>query len=233
MRRPVEATRKVLADLRALAPRRRNRSAASRGISVAERESYKLAILPRIYNRPSALPPVRRNAFEAHLRANLAKARARLAAGESLAPAAPINARQPGDTRSEAEREAERKLLGAGCAACRGWCCLAGGNHAFNDVDTMVRYLQAFPTHDDETIVARYLSYLAPRTLTGGCVYQHEHGCTLPRDLRADVCNRFYCSHINMIRNEYNAGDPVRAYFVHVEAGRLVGDRFVEIPVEG
>ena len=95
----------------------------------------------------------------------------------------------------------------------------------------MVRYLQEFPTHDDETIVAQYLSYIAPRTLTMGCVYQHEHGCTLPRELRADICNRFYCSHLNMIRNEYAAGEPVRAYFVHLEEGRLAGDRFVEIPV--
>ena len=95
----------------------------------------------------------------------------------------------------------------------------------------MVRYLQEFPSHDDDEIVARYLSHLAPRTLTKGCVCQGEHGCTLPRDLRSDLCNRFYCSHLDMIRNEFKAGEPVRAYFTHVKSGRLVGDRFVEIPV--
>ena len=231
MRRPLEESQKVRATLLATAPKRRDRSAASRGIPAGERASYKLAILPHIDNRPSALPKERREAFEAHLRANIAKARERGAAGEVSAYVAPANARIPGDIRSEAERDAEAKLLGAGCAACRGWCCLGGGNHAFNDVETMLRYIEAFPTHNDDEIVARYLSFVASHTLTNGCVYQHEHGCTLPRDLRADICNRFFCSHLDAIRNEYTHGEPVRAYFAHVKGGRLVGDRFVEIPV--
>jgi hypothetical protein len=231
MRRALETSHKARATLLATVPARRNRSAASRGIPREERASYKLAILPHIDNRPSTLPKKRRKAFEAHLRANIAKARERRAAGDAFVHAAPMNARRPGDTRNEAERDAEAKLLGAGCAACRGWCCLGGGDHAFNDVDTMRRYIEEFPTHDDEEIVARYLSYLAPRTLTKGCVYQHEHGCTLPRDLRADICNRFFCSHLDVIRNEYTHEEPVRAYFAHVKDGRLVGDRFEEIPV--
>jgi len=230
VRRPLEAARKAYAALTATVPGRRRRSAAQRGIPREDRDSYRLAILPVNTDRSSRLPQARRDAFEAHLRSNITKARAQLAAGEVPTPPT-LPERLPSDARSDAEFEAERQLLGAGCAACRGQCCQLGGNHAFNEVNTMMLYLERFPTHDDETIVSRYLSYLAPRTLSRGCVYQEAGGCSLPRDLRSDVCNRFYCTKIRVLRNQFAAGEPVRAYFLHESDGRLVGDRFVEIPV--
>jgi hypothetical protein len=233
VRRPLAAAKAAYAALVASAPKHRNRSAARRGIPPEERESYRLTILPLNSDQSAELSPARRAAFEAHLRGTIVKARARLAAGEVPPPEAPFNPPPAGDERSDAEREAERQLVGAGCARCRGRCCMLGADHAFNGPETMMRYLERYPTHDDETIVARYLSYLAPRTLQNGCVYQHEHGCTLPRDLRADICNRFYCSDINVIRNAFAAGDPVRAYFVHVDGGRFIGGQFVDIPVAG
>ena len=229
MRRPLEATRKAFTELMAEIPKRRNRSAAQRGIPPEERDSYRMAVLPRNHHRPKKLPRKRRENFEATLRRNIEKARSRLTVGEQPEP--PAKVYSVGDDRSEGEREAERKLLGAGCAMCRGRCCTAGADHAFNDSDTMMRYLQRFPDHDDETIVDRYLSHIATRTLSPGCIFQHEHGCTLPRDLRADICNRFYCSDINVVRNHYFAGDPVRAYFLHEDAGRLIGGRLVNIPI--
>ena len=224
------AATKAYANLIATVPARRRRSAAQRGIAREDRDSYRLAILPFNADRPAALAQERRDAFEAHLRSNITRAREQLAAG--VVPAPPtVSVRLPNDVRSDAELEAEQKLLGAGCAACRGQCCHLGGNHAFNEVNTMMLYLQRFPTHDDETIVSRYLSYLAPRTMSRGCVYQEAGGCSLPRDLRSDVCNRFYCASIRVLRNQFAAGEPVRAYFLHQRDGQLVGDRFVEIPV--
>lgn len=231
VRRPLENAAKALRALIASASKRRERAAAQRGIPREERSTYRMAVLPRNTDRPSALPAERRHAFEEHLRSSLAAARARLAAGEVPGPTLSESLPVLGDDRTDAERDAEHQLLGAGCATCRGRCCRQGGNHAFNDAFTMMRYLERFPTHDDETIVAKYLSYLAPRTLTHGCVFQHEKGCTLPRDLRADLCNRFYCGSISMIRNQFAAGEPVRAYFAHERSGKLVGGRFVEIPV--
>ena len=210
-------------------PKRRNRSAAQRGIPREERDTYRMAVLPHNRARPRKLSLERRAKFESNLRRNIEKARTRLADGEEPTPVTKLYSADDG--RSDAEREAERRLLGAGCAMCRGHCCTAGADHAFNDSDTMMRYLQRFPDHDDETIVYRYLSHIAARTLSPGCIYQHEHGCTLPRDLRADICNRFYCSDINAVRNHYFAGDPVRAYFLQQDSGRLIGGKFVNIPV--
>jgi hypothetical protein len=210
-------------------PKRRDRSASKRGIPPEERDTYRMAILPHNPFQSKPLSRKRRATFEANLRRNLAKARARLAAEEEPQPVTKLYSAD--DSRTDAEREAERKLLGTACGMCRGRCCIGGADHAFNDSDTMMRYLQRNPDHDDETIVDRYLSYIAPRTLSPGCIYQHKQGCTLPRDLRADICNRFYCGDISVVRNHYFAGDPVRAYFLHQDGGRLLGGRFVDIPV--
>lgn len=229
LRRPLEARQKTFATLMAEAPKRRNRAAAQRGIPPEERDSYRIAVVPHNRYRSATLSRQRRAAFEAHLRNSLTKARARLAAGEEPAPETRLYS--PTDPRSDAERAAEHKLLGAGCAACRGMCCRMGGDHAFNDSDTMMRYLQRSPDHDDTTIVERYLSHMASRTMSHGCVFQHEDGCTLPRDLRADVCNRYYCGELSVLRNHYLPGDPVRAYFLNYNGGRMFGGRFVSVPV--
>ncbi|MCE2901750.1 MAG: hypothetical protein ACK6DP_04030 [Gemmatimonas sp.] len=207
---------------------RRNRAAGQRGIPADERASWRVSVLPRNRDRPSALPARRREAFEAHLRRNLAEARARFAAGGPM-PSASLPASR--SDVSPAERDAEAALLGAGCAACRGNCCKEGGNHAFNTSDTMLAYLHRFPEQDDESIVARWLSYLQPRSMTYGCVYQVHDGCALPRDLRGHTCNAYYCEGLKMIRGRYAPGEPVRAYFVHREDDRFTGGQFVQIAV--
>jgi hypothetical protein len=209
----------------ASATRRRDRSAAQRGIDVTARRSYALAVLPRNTARSSRLPARRRAAFEQHLRNNLAEARGRLAAGDVSEPR---YVEPTLESRSPAGLQAELALLGVGCAACRGSCCSKGHDHAFNSVDTMMQYLHAHPTDDDDSIVGRYMSWIGPRTMTGGCVFQQETGCSLPRDLRADICNRFYCDGLLMIRHRFSEGEPVRAYFVHRWKGGFTGDRFVD-----
>ncbi len=122
-------------------------------------------------------------------------------------------------------------MLGAGCAACRGDCCRGGGEHAYNSDNTMLRYVDNHPHQSDDEIVARYLGFMAARTITHSCVYQTDQGCTLPRELRSDTCNDFYCGGLMMIRNQFASGDPVRAYFALAHDGRLVGGGFAEVRV--
>lgn len=228
--RPLSDARAELRRVGEHAVVRRRRSAAQKGIPRDEVESYRVAVIPRNRNRMAKLPKKRRQLFEAHLRNTIAEARARLAASSDPSAASTLN--EPVFTAPTPEiLEAERALLGQGCAACRGACCAAGKNHAFVRVDTMVPYLQRHPTHDDDTIVARYLSYVGERTTTGGCLFQEETGCSLPRDLRGDVCNRYHCSGLEGLRNRFGVGDPVRAYFVHREGHELNGGRFIQISV--
>lgn len=208
---------------------RRNRAAAQLGIPANERDSYLVAVVPHNTNRLSRLPAERREFFLNRLRANLAEARARFAAGDTPLPRTILTTRKNG--RSEAEQQAEWDLLGAGCGVCRGNCCKQGGDHAFNTSDTMMWYLLEHPSDDDDTIIERYEALIPTHSLTKGCLFQEETGCALPRNLRSDVCNRFYCEYINVLRNQYEAGQPVRAYYLHMTDQTLHGGRFVEIKV--
>lgn len=211
---------------RALAKRRRQRAAARHGIPREEVASYRLVVLPLNQDQESPLPADRRAAFEQHLRQNLAQARERIAAGEPVEPAMLTTAP---DDRPRAERDAETALMNAGCITCRGQCCKLGGDHAFNSSSTMMRFVDQFPSLEDEEIVSRYLSFLGERTLTTGCVFQGMRGCTLPRDMRAGICNRFFCGDVRVLKHQFGDGEPVRAFIVNRKGSKLTGDHFVEI----
>lgn len=228
--RPARLAKREWADRVAKAETRRDRAAARRGIPREERETWRVAVLPRNTARASTLPAPRRRAFEAHLRHCVADARARLAAGELPPPVGP--APDPTD-RLWPQREAEQALLGVACGTCRGNCCRNGDDHAFIRSDTLLAYLTRFPERGDDEIVQHYLSYIQPRTLTRSCIYQVTDNCSLPRDLRSQTCNRYHCQGLEMIRDRYAPGDPVRAYLVHRTAKGSEQGRLVQIEVRG
>lgn len=224
--RPQAAARAAQAALVVAAHKRRRARAAHDGVAAAAVESYRVSVIPKNTRRVSALPRRRRALFEASLRAQLAEARGWVARGElplTFRPRAP----EPPPT---AQARRQMAVLGAGCAACRGHCCGLGKEHAFLRVDAMLHYLQRFPEKDDETIVADYLAFLSARTLTGGCVFQNPDGCALPRDMRADICNAYHCTGLDMLRDAFEDEEPVRAFFIHQVGNGLQGGRFVDIP---
>ncbi len=212
--------------------RRRKRSAAQRGIADDEQSTYHVALLPRNTDRPSRLLARRRALHAAHLRRCLAEARATLASSPPAGVAVP---KQPDIRRADRRTpkdQAEARLLLAGCAACRGKCCREGGDHAFLSAELMVQYLQRHPMADDDAVVAHYLSQIGAVTMTNGCVYQGARGCTLAAELRADICHRFHCTGLMMLKGQFGDAEPVRAYMVHRRGEQLSGDRFVEIAVD-
>ncbi len=225
--REQEAARR--AALLATVLRRRERAAAQRGMSRVEQATYTAALLPHNTDRASKLPARRLAAHEAHLRACLADARQYLA----TAPVPEIVAGAPVPAPTTAAPRAEAQLLLAGCAACRGQCCREGRDHAFLSEDSMLAYLRRFPAADDDAIVAHHMQHIGAQTMTHGCVYQGERGCTLAPDLRADICHRFHCTGLMMLKGQFAAGDPVRAYLVHRRGERLSGGRFIEIATTG
>ena len=64
--------------------------------------------------------------------------------------------------------------------------------------------------------------------MTDGCVFQGEQGCTLSRELRSEMCNRYECNGLRTLRERFREGEPVRAYFVNRTARGLRGGAFVE-----
>lgn len=226
VRRPIAQRVARAQEEGVLAEAHRSRSAAELGVPREDIASYPIAILPRNRAGVSRLPVERRHALEGVIRAALVVARGRQNAGERWRAGSPTPVSMD---HSDAQRQAQQELAVAACSACRGSCCRQGGNHAFIDGDTMLRHLEQFPGDNDETIVARYLGYLGDDVMVHGCVYQQATGCSLPRELRADLCNRYYCEAFAAIRHPPAHGSPVRAYFVHRTESGFVGGRFVEI----
>jgi hypothetical protein len=85
--------------------------------------------------------------------------------------------------------------LETACTACRGHCCFNGREYyAFIEESTISRVLSQDDELALENIAELYLSYIPSQTIEGGCVYQAEHGCCLPGELKADICDQYFCS---------------------------------------
>lgn len=97
------------------------------------------------------------------------------------------------------QRPGLRARCDALCTCCRGGCCSRGADHAFLTVEILAEQLRAEPELDAVGLLERYRSRLPARSVHGGCIHQTASGCSLPRELRADTCNSFYCG-------------PLRAY---------------------
>jgi hypothetical protein len=118
--------------------------------------------------------------------------------------------------------------LGAACATCRGFCCRNGGERAYLSAERMQRYMTEHPTLAPDAVVDAYLQHVPERTTAGSCVYHGPQGCALPREMRSDTCNRFYCGALYDLRRVLPA-DGSRRVFVVAAAGRWIeGAAFVD-----
>jgi len=82
----------------------------------------------------------------------------------------------------------------AACALCRGWCCSRGGEHAYLDGPSMARIRRTRPELDAWGILRLYTQAVADPAYADSCVFHGAQGCTLDRSLRADLCNRYFCT---------------------------------------
>ena len=85
-------------------------------------------------------------------------------------------------------------VLRAGCATCRGYCCLGGEEHAYLDERTMDRVRRAQPALGEKAVIAAYVAQVAPLSFRGSCLFHGQNGCTLRPDLRARLCDAFFCT---------------------------------------
>lgn len=205
-------------------------------VSSDDAGAYRITGVPLNRGRPGVLSDERREMFRAHLTALIQTA---LVQRDELAN---TDAPPPVRYSNEVDTAEMSAVLGAACAQCRGQCCHNGGSHAFLTAHEMLAHLIEHPQHSAEDIIALYESYLPEQTLVPGCVYQHETGCVLPRDMRSDTCNWFYCDALTEFKRDHVPDTPVRAFFVQVgnddpEQGTLATASFVQLlrraPVEG
>ncbi|MEP6833677.1 MAG: hypothetical protein ABJB74_09790 [Gemmatimonas sp.] len=175
--------------------------------------SYRITGIPSNPAIAHELPRARREIFRAHL---TEVTQAAFAYRDEVArnEAEPYS-RLP----VEPEIPEVNAVVGAACGQCRGSCCTTGYNHAFITSRTVFVHLADNPRQSADEVIATYESYVPERTLDPGCVYQQETGCALPRDLRSDTCNWFFCEGIKDFQRDQATDVPVRAFFVQTANG--------------
>ncbi|MDH5446932.1 MAG: hypothetical protein OEY52_15400 [Gammaproteobacteria bacterium] len=79
------------------------------------------------------------------------------------------------------------------CGICKGGCCVTGHNHAYLSVFFLRQYLDRHPEMTSSDVLDKYISNIAPESVEGSCINQTLTGCSLPREMRSNICNGFYC----------------------------------------
>lgn len=178
---------------------------------IADRNSFPVALVPACTVDITPLPPKRRREFRDYLKGLIAQV---------------VAFPSPGDTALEKDQEPIKdsrhprilKALGQGCACCKGSCCQGGGfSHAYLTVEKLRRHMALHPEQSPRQVLAAYLSHVGERTYAGSCVYHQADGCSLPRDLRADLCNLFFCGALLEFEQKLSVTGPVRAFLVSAD----------------
>ena len=91
---------------------------------------------------------------------------------------------------------------GAGlCAQCGGRCCEHGGGwRAFIDLTLLQRWCAKHPGRTLADAAAAYVAMLPAQHVYGSCLYQSATGCSIARELRADICNGFACDALQAVQ---------------------------------
>ena len=188
------AARKIRMDRHAALERERHARVAEILTETAARAGGTLdevahAVVPHTSFENKPLPDERRAAFEAHLDEMIACGFG--PEGDALNEEA---------EKTHAARETldpdEGLALDLSCIACRGYCCLLGGpRHAFIEAKTIAYFRHREPEATPDEVREAYLSRLPEVSLESGCVFQGEKGCTLPRTMRAEICNEYQCNY--------------------------------------
>lgn len=171
------------------------------------RENASIAVIPWQDRPVEPLPEARRAAFRTHL--------------EEIADLAFGGTDEPPEDEDPAAREKHEKpepgVVAGACSTCQGNCCERGGDTALLLPVDMARYRRRHPGTSTEQIVEAYLSYLPEASTRSGCVYQAETGCALPREMRQDICNSYYCESLRWLNRDYLEKRTGKVVFVSAD----------------
>jgi hypothetical protein len=158
-------------------------------------------LLPTGPRRSRRVPQARRARYRLHLLRIIGEARA-LPAGEAPAAAAAEGA------------SGGSGMAGRLCAFCGGGCCTMGGEQAYLSAETMRRFMDGHPGWSDEEVLQAYLGRVATTTRAGSCINQTAAGCSLPREMRSDICNRFSCEPLARLEAARRGPQPVQTVLI-------------------
>lgn len=189
-----------------------------------------VVLLPANSRELTPLPDEASAQFRRHLRLQITRAFALPLRDNAL----PMSAEEAGARDEAGEIEgpaadsadlATGAVLGAACGTCRGECCTAGGTHAFLKAASLVRVRAQLATEGSaptpEEIEARYVSALPARHYRGSCVFHTTGGCTLPRGLRSNLCNRYLCGGLTQLSRAMVASGTDSAFVAAADSVHL------------
>jgi hypothetical protein len=185
-----------------------------------------VVLLPANHRALTPVPPAAREAFRRHLRLQLTRAFAEPL--EQRAPAMAADTDDPEGPAADSADLAVGPMLSAACGTCGGACCMAGGTHAFLKAASLVRVRRdlasdGMPAPSAAEIEARYLDALPAAHYHDSCVFHAFAGCTLPRTLRSNLCNRYLCGGLTQLARTTVARSEHAAFVAAVDdGGRLV-----------
>ncbi len=110
-------------------------------------------------------------------------------------------------------------VVSAACGTCRGYCCRHGAHHAFYSKTHIQHLRQRHPTHTSQQIIELIAGHLPRESVQDSCVMHGPQGCSLPREFRAELCNRFECSELVHIIKSVDVY-PIR--IVAIDGGQLI-----------
>ena len=184
-------------------------------------ESFAPLPVPARETAVTELPAERRDEFRDHLRELIREASKQRQASLDGPPEVETSA-DAADGNSE-----QSPILGGACATCEGYCCGQGGNHAYLDVQTILRYMDQHPRKRPRNVLAAFLSRLGKRTYQDSCVYHGKNGCRLPRGMRSATCNTFECTQLRRVWAEFSGSGPHRAFVAALDGNQIVRFAFV------
>jgi hypothetical protein len=77
-------------------------------------------------------------------------------------------------------------------------------------------------------VLANYLRHLGDHSIEGSCIFHQVDGCGLPRELRSDTCNRFYCAGLVEYREAASNSDTVQGFFVATVDTTVIAGAFID-----
>lgn len=63
-----------------------------------------------------------------------------------------------------------------------------------------------------DAIVSMYDGHVPPQHYRGSCLFHATSGCTLPRMLRSDLCNRYVCGGLTQLMRALDDSDDTMAF---------------------
>ncbi len=145
-------------------------------------------VVPSLVRDINPLPDDRKAMFIEHLDVVLEDATKMIAAGREAEKLRTEFAHRRG-----AKPAPSPSIVINGCTTCRGYCCQHGGTTAFLTAGFLAWQILVDEQVTEESLREQYIKCLPIETVENSCVYHAVRGCSLPRELRNEICNNFHC----------------------------------------